>query len=212
MVGPEGTGKSTIARTVADTFAGKTRLIAGYVFKRGEKGGNDTTRLFLTLAMRLAGSMPPFQRCLRKSLDDVDKQAMEKKALANQFDALVRHPMEDLPPIALDVSQRYRVIIIIDGLDECECLGHLSGVLTLLEQLHYVNTTRLRVFLTSRSAPEIMNAFKSLNDKSNIRILHLHRAFPEDTKTDIRIFLEARFTEIKNISTFNDTPRPRSRT
>jgi polynucleotide 5'-kinase involved in rRNA processing len=49
LAGPMGTGKSTIIRTVADSFAEEKRLVAGYFFKRGEQGRNDTARLFSTL-------------------------------------------------------------------------------------------------------------------------------------------------------------------
>lgn len=89
LVGPAGTGKSTIARTIADTFHHKKRLGAGYFFKRGERDRNDTTRLFLTLVAQFAKTIPYFRSCLEKSLSGLDKNTVEKKGLAIQFEKLL---------------------------------------------------------------------------------------------------------------------------
>ncbi|KAK2730815.1 g-protein beta wd-40 repeats containing [Colletotrichum kahawae] len=64
LAGPAGTGKSTIARTIADTLDGENRLVSGYFFKRGEQGRNDTIRLFPTLAAQLSEAIPAFKYCL----------------------------------------------------------------------------------------------------------------------------------------------------
>ncbi|KAF4416821.1 hypothetical protein CFRS1_v003696 [Colletotrichum fructicola] len=131
LVGPAGTGKSTIARTVADYLAKKERLAGGYFFKRGEQGRNDTTRLFPTLAAQLTDATPPFKSCLRKSLAGLERDAVEKKGLEAQFDQLLWRPLADL---SLDPS-RLTKVIIIDALDECERPGHLRQVLNLLAKL-----------------------------------------------------------------------------
>ncbi|TLD25037.1 hypothetical protein PspLS_06272 [Pyricularia sp. CBS 133598] len=137
LVGPLGTGKSTIARTMADTFCGEKRLVAGYFFKRGEKGRNDTTRLFPTLAWQLAQTIPSFKSCLRKSLDGLTGDAVEKKSLQAQFDKLLWLPLRDLPIV--DTPQPPK-LIIIDALDECERPEHLSQMLVLLGKLHDFET------------------------------------------------------------------------
>ncbi|KAF4487677.1 hypothetical protein CGGC5_v005968 [Colletotrichum fructicola Nara gc5] len=131
LVGPAGTGKSTIARTIADFFHAEKRLIAGYFFKRGEQGRNDTTRLFPTLAAQLAETIPGFKGYLQKSVGDLDRDAVEKKGLEAQFDQLLWRPLADL---SLDPS-RLTNVIIIDALDECERPGHLGQVLNLLAKL-----------------------------------------------------------------------------
>lgn len=72
LVGPAGTGKSTIARTVADSFATKKQLAAGYLIKIGEQDRNGTRRLFPTLAMQLDEKTHPFKACLRVTLENLD--------------------------------------------------------------------------------------------------------------------------------------------
>ncbi|KAH7309928.1 NACHT and WD40 domain protein, partial [Stachybotrys elegans] len=205
LVGPAGTGKSTIARTIADTFSGERRLVAGYFFKRGEQGRNDTTRLFPTLAKQLAQTMPSFKGCLRKSLDGLDRDAVEKKGLEVQFEKLLWLPLGDLP--AIDTSQRPKVIII-DALDECERLEHLPRILALLGQLRDIKTVHLRVLFTSRSAPEIVNAFRPFTEEKTVRSLDLHQAFSQDTRTDIKIFLEKRFAYIRTKRRIQQDPWP----
>ncbi|KAH8753652.1 hypothetical protein F5883DRAFT_191999 [Diaporthe sp. PMI_573] len=194
LVGPAGTGKSTIARTVADSFHSKKRLAAGYFFKRGEQGRNDTSRLFPTLAMQLAEADPSFKGCLRKSLDNLGQEAVEKKALEFQFEKLLWLPMTGLP--STDTRQLPRVIVI-DALDECERPEQLTQAVALLSKLCTVVTVRLRVLLTSRSDPKIIAAFKPFLKSKSVHSMELHREFPGDSKADIQTFLKARFKDIR---------------
>ncbi|KAH9225242.1 hypothetical protein K456DRAFT_1776097 [Colletotrichum gloeosporioides 23] len=190
LVGPAGTGKSTIARTVADCFATEKRVIAGYFFKRGERGRNDTSRLFPTLAMQLAEVIPAFKSRLRKSLDGLDRDAVEKKGLEAQFNQLLRRPLADLSLIG---TNRLRGLIVIDALDECERTDHLSDVLALLSETGNTNTVCLRVLLTSRSTPVVTAAL----DNVRYRSLDLDAEHRDETQTDVTTFLKRRFASIK---------------
>ncbi|KAI6345513.1 hypothetical protein MCOR25_011023 [Pyricularia grisea] len=205
LAGPAGTGKSTIARTVADTFFNEKRLVAGYFFKRGERGRNDTTRLFPTLAAQLAETIPHFKSCLQKSVGGLDRDAVEKKGLAIQFEKLLWLPLGDLPRTDANHGSR---IIIIDALDECEQPEHLPQVLSLLSKLRNILTVRLRILCTSRSAPKIANAFRLLAQEKAVYSLELHRVFSEDTKNDIQIFLKTKFAQIKRDCNVDQNPWP----
>ncbi|KAJ3538217.1 hypothetical protein NM208_g6003 [Fusarium decemcellulare] len=205
LVGPAGTGKSTTIRTIADSFANNKRLAAGYFFKRGEKGRNDTSRLFSTLAMQLADSIPSFEACLRTSLGSLDKDAIEKKGLEFQFEKLLLLPLGCLPPVTATHPPK---VIILDALDECERPEHLPRVLTLLSNLCNAYTTHLRVLFTSRSAPNIIEAFKPHVKEESVRSLELHREFSEDTKSDIRTFLKIRFADIRAKRRVEQDPWP----
>ncbi|KDN70108.1 hypothetical protein CSUB01_12021 [Colletotrichum sublineola] len=190
LVGPAGTGKSTIARTITDELSGEQRLVAGYFFKRGEQGRNDTTRLFPTFAKQLTQTMPPFKGCLQKSLDGLDRDAVEKKSLEGQFDTLLWLPLRDLPPI--DTRQPPKVIII-DALDECERPENLSRMLALLGKLHHIETVHLRVLITSKATLPITRAFSSVHR----RCLDLEHEYQDETKSDITKFLEHEFASIR---------------
>ncbi|KAF5658363.1 G-protein beta WD-40 repeat-containing protein [Fusarium heterosporum] len=205
LVGPAGTGKSTIARTMADSFAQGGRVVTGYFFKRGEQGRNNTDRLFSTLAMQLADVIPSFRTCLRASLGNLDKDTIRKKELNYQYEKLLMVPLSNM--IRIDAGCP-PVVVVIDALDECERPEHLPQILTLL--LEICNTTqtaslRIRVLFTSRPAPRIVEAFKAL---SHVRKLVLNQDFSAETKSDIRTFLRVRFGDIKIKRNVQETPWP----
>ncbi|EXK79050.1 hypothetical protein FOQG_16318 [Fusarium oxysporum f. sp. raphani 54005] len=207
IVGPAGTGKSTLIRSIADHLNRDKRLAAGYFFKRGEQGRNDTKRLFATLAMQLTDTIPSFKEALRASLGDIVKDSMDTKDLRFQFEKLLKEPLEQL---SLSQTSQLSKIIVLDALDECERPEHLARILAFLLELCN-NTTenlQLRILLTSRPDPRVIRAFESLGENKQICKLELHRMFPEDTKSDIRMYLETKLSEIRVRSKIQQDPWP----
>ncbi|PTB50358.1 hypothetical protein M431DRAFT_19801 [Trichoderma harzianum CBS 226.95] len=206
--GPAGTGKSTIARTVADVLNGEDRLVAGYFFKRGQQGRNGTARLFSTIAMQMMEKIPSMKEHLRRSLSGLDKDAIEGMALEFQFKKLILSPLAELPP---DNMPRLATcsVIILDALDECENEDHLSRIITLFLQLQTLRTIRLRVLLTSRSSPEIRDAFMDLQkDRDFCNIELLDGRFSAETKSGIQTFLENNFADIRKKRRVQQNPWP----
>jgi hypothetical protein len=204
--GPAGTGKSTISRSLARSLADTGKLGATYFFKRGEEGRNGTALIFPTIANQLINQIPMFRTCLRKSLEKLGNAKVENKALEEQFKTLLQIPLSELFP---DKSGTLTRVIIIDALDECERYDHVSRILTLLSQLQPLNTVRLRVFLTSRSTPPIVGAFKDLRKKhAKYRCLTLDEELSDETKTDISAFLKERFATIKADCDITEDPWP----
>ncbi|KAI1059135.1 hypothetical protein LB507_004119, partial [Fusarium sp. FIESC RH6] len=206
LVGPAGTGKSTLVRSVADSFHRDKRLAAGYFFKRGERGRNDTNRLFSTLAIQLAEANPHFKDSLRASLGDTDKDSIDKKDLRFQFEKLIKKPIQDLPPS--DTGEA-TIIIVLDALDECERPENLPRALTFISEIcNKSKALNLRVLLASRPDPRITNAFEPLIQNGVIQRLQLHKVFSEDTKGDIRLYLQANFDRIKTKANIQQDPWP----
>ncbi|CVL06772.1 uncharacterized protein FMAN_11868 [Fusarium mangiferae] len=205
LIGPAGTGKSTLARSVIDSLETSKRLIAGYMFKRGEQDRNGTNRIFSTLAMQLADTLSRFKESLRSSLEGLDKDAVDKSSLENQFQKLLWDPLESLK---IKEANQLPGIIVIDALDECERLENLTRLLGLFSKLCTISTLRLRVLITSRYAPEIIEAFEPLVKEKTVHTLELHREFSGDTALDIRNFLEARFADIKHKRRVQKDPWP----
>lgn len=74
-----GTGKSIIARTVAQSFAEQCQLGASFFFKRGEGQRGNATQFFTTIAIRLMGRIPEMRSGIRKAINA--NPAISEKAL-----------------------------------------------------------------------------------------------------------------------------------
>ena len=126
--GPAGTGKSTIARSLAHSLADSGQLGASYFFKRGEEGRNSTSLFFPTIASQLINTIPTFGTYLEKSLGKVANAKVERKALDEQFKTLIQDPLSKLFPNKSDILTK---IIVIDALDECEQYKRVPEILRL---------------------------------------------------------------------------------
>src|SRR5271155_4641747 len=66
--GMAGTGKSTIARTVARTFYDQDRLGASFFFSRGEVDVSHSAKFVTSIAAQLAGKSVAFKRSIYKAI------------------------------------------------------------------------------------------------------------------------------------------------
>jgi hypothetical protein len=82
-----GMGKSTIARTVAQSFASRGQLGASFFFKKGERERGNASRFFTTIASDLVVHEPGVVPGIRKALDKDSKIA--DKSLRDQFEKLI---------------------------------------------------------------------------------------------------------------------------
>ncbi len=191
LTGPAGTGKSTLARTLLETFLGKKQLAAGYFFKRGHQGRNGTAQFFSTLASQLVEVLPEYKERLRKSLNDTTSEALKAKSLRRQFEILFLEPLKELQP---EESARFSRVIIVDALDECDVQEDICEILQLFSELQAIELFRLCVLLTSRGARLIDDAFRTLRDEQiPYEGLRLHEQHAEETKADISAYLHKRF-------------------
>lgn len=201
--GPAGTGKSTLARTLADSFSGTHELAAGYFFKRGDIARNDTARIFPTIASQLMDTIPHFKPLLRASLESSSRGITEKTALEDQFKILILDPLSKLLPFMPETPTR---IIIIDALDECTCPEHMYRVLSQFSLLRHLKSLRLCVFFTSRFDPPIKDA---VSKNIMCRIVGLHTDFYEETKVGIEAFIRRSMAEMKTKNAITEEPWPK---
>ncbi|RSL75569.1 hypothetical protein CEP51_010758 [Fusarium floridanum] len=202
---PAGTGKSTLARTLADEFYLAKELAAGYFFKRGDKLRNSTSRIFPTIASQLVEVIPRFGRLLRDSLER-SQGTIETTSLEQQFNILLRTPLSGLRP---PKGRKPTKVIIIDALDEWDFHQDIHRVLKLFSSLGDLGALRLCVLFTSRFAPPIANAFGVIQRAgTRLRTLALHEEFYEETKADIEAILRDNLADIKRNAMIEKEPWP----
>ncbi|KAF2186277.1 hypothetical protein K469DRAFT_664161 [Zopfia rhizophila CBS 207.26] len=187
--GMAGTGKSTIARTVAQSFADQRRLGASFFFKRGEGERGNATRVFTTIAADLMGCVPGMRSGIRKAIDT--NPAIYEKALKDQFEKLILQPLSEAAP-----HQALELVIVIDALDECERDEDIGAILQLLIRTRDLKPVSLRVFVTSRPELPIRLGFRQMPD-GTYEDLILHEVANQIIEHDIHLFLEHELRRIQ---------------
>ncbi|KAF8336988.1 uncharacterized protein EI90DRAFT_97281 [Cantharellus anzutake] len=165
--GSPGTGKTAISMSVASTLEKQGTLAASYFWDKNQSGtGLDSIEQFpSTLAHQLASFNEDFKlslvRCLRKpALASVQNFPLEK-----QMRTLVIEPVCELKDIWS--LGKDRVVIILDGLDECgnqETLKSLMMLVLTLQEL----PPAFAVLVSCRPEPGVISAWSKAQTKGFI--------------------------------------------
>ncbi|KAK4189473.1 hypothetical protein QBC35DRAFT_462007 [Podospora australis] len=184
--GIAGTGKSTISRTVAKSFADDGLLGASFFFKKGEGDRGKAALFFPTIANQLVCKIPTLAPSVRKAID-ADPN-VPGKALKHQFERLILHPLGCIHHVTT-------IVIIIDALDECDGDNDVQTIISLLA--HALCSVRLRVFITSRPELPIRLGFKDVRGK--YQGLTLHQIPEPIVERDISAVMEYELARIRDI-------------
>ena len=177
--GPAGTGKTTVAHTIAAEYDQRRQLAATFFFWRKTGDRDDIKKLVPTLAYQIAQKIPSAKEAMEKSLKLNDpsqvplRDPLSKLSLEDQLSTFLIAAANPTAPS----------LIIIDGLDEC---GSQDGICRLIEWIR--KNSPFRFLLTSRSEPRIEVNFSPdpYRGYTNALILSL-----TDSKDDIgRYFVE----------------------
>ena len=106
-------GKTVFMQTIAEQLQAENRHpYACFFFNRGVVGCHNMDQLFSTLAYQLAINMPSMREHIEQAV--MDDPALPRRSAATQLQKLIIIPFKLLltPPPSL--------ILVIDGLDECE--------------------------------------------------------------------------------------------
>ena len=151
-----GTGKSTIARTVAHEYYNQKRLGANFFFSRGTEDRSHSGKFFTTVAVQLARLSSVLKEYICKAIaehDDIDNQS-----LRDQWKYLILQPLSKL----IANSCPSPLVLVIDALDECNGDKDVRGILQLLAEAGSLKPIKLRVFVTSRPETPIRLGFRNM--------------------------------------------------
>jgi hypothetical protein len=192
LSGMAGTGKSTIARTVAETLKSRGRLGASFFFSKGHGDVGNARKLFSTLARQMAYTSPLIKHYLGVVLAERSSM-IHQAALFEQYDKLLLKPLrlvrDACPPL-------HPLVIVIDALDECGDEEDVQTILHLFAKTKDMDELKFRIFLTSRRELGIRLDFSKM-DQILHRDLLLHDIPRSVVEHDITLFLKHELSQIQ---------------
>ncbi len=189
--GLAGTGKSTVARTIAHKLDKQGRLGATFFFSRGRGDRGHAARFFTSIARCLADSIPALRNNINEAI--AERSGIARQALRDQWKYLIYQPLTRL---GNDQDQAQAFTIIIDALDECEGDDDVRTILQIITEAKNLNTIRLSIFITCRPETPIRLGFKKM-DGIIYRDLVLHNIPKHTIEHDILIFLTREMNQIQ---------------
>jgi hypothetical protein len=183
LSGLAGTGKSTIARTIARKYFEEKRLAASFFFARGGGDMGNASKFVISIAIQLARSL----HALRPHIFDIVSEYgdMTSLSLPDQWQMLVLSPLSKLE----GNFHRPSLILVVDALDECDDNRSIKMIVQLLADVRILKAAKLRVFLTSRPEIPIRYGFSQLSDSEHKDFI-LHNISQSVVDHDISIFLK----------------------
>jgi hypothetical protein len=152
LQGKAGSGKSAVAKSIADHFSTQSRLAASFFFSRGISMRSQAKYLFPTIALQLTVSIPSIKSVMAKILRD-DPYILDQ-ALRYQFRKLIVDPISKLEAPHLPMA------IVIDAIDECDDDTLKTEIISLITDA-CANSLLFTFLFTSRPDPYIRAAFTS---------------------------------------------------
>jgi hypothetical protein len=182
--GLAGTGKSTIAQTIAEREFAAGQLGASFFCSRDFEDRSDLRFIFPTLAVQLARKYIEFRSILVPLIQSDPGVADE--SLYHQMERLIVQPLKE---------SKISAVIVVDALDECKDDQPASAILSVLGQF-VSEIPKVKFFLTGRPEPRIRAGFRlpRMTEATNVFILHEVESSRVDS--DIRLFLRHGFSEL----------------
>ncbi|KIL60899.1 hypothetical protein M378DRAFT_50693, partial [Amanita muscaria Koide BX008] len=179
--GPAGAGKSSIAQTIARSYA-RPKVAASFFFFKSDGNRNDGNRLFTTLAYQLALSMPEIRDCIDHSLSE--RPDLPRTNPETQFEQLLVRPFQKYHQLA--------PVIIIDGVDECTNDDLQRRFLQVLGDAVRDQRFPLRFLIVSRPELHIEQTIRHFQPPT----LTIDLAKLDDANRDIKKYLVDGFSRI----------------
>ncbi|KAF9451467.1 hypothetical protein P691DRAFT_807829 [Macrolepiota fuliginosa MF-IS2] len=185
MKGLAGVGKSAIAQTCAEEIKKLGRLGATFFFAVNIR--EDTEQFFPTIAYQLATEFPDYRDLLDQRIRH--NRTILKKTMVTQFKALIAEPFQELEKAGKGIGRR--MVIIIDGLDECKKADDQSRIIEIIAAAARDGVTPFCWAFFSRPEPHIEASFTS-DDVAQATCMVL-LPVSNDADSDIELYLRSGF-------------------
>ncbi|BCS29832.1 uncharacterized protein APUU_80135A [Aspergillus puulaauensis] len=178
-----GTGKSTIASTIARQYYDKQCLGASFFFSRGGGDISHAGKFVTTIARQLASNILPLQKFVCEAI--ASYSAIGTQSLGNQWRCLILNPLSKVGRGSGFPSY----LLVIDALDECDDDKGIQVILSLLTEAQPAFNNILRVLITSRPNLPIKVGFSRIPAANHCAFI-LHHLPLETVRNDIVFFLQ----------------------
>ena len=184
LSGVAGSGKSTIARTIAGEFSEQGCLGASFFFSRGGGDLGHAGKFVTTLARQLVESRRDLKSCLSAAIST--QESVISQGLRDQWKAFVLCPLLEMQRTS---TKPQKLVFVVDAMDECDQEDDIRLILQLFRELQPHQNSNLRLCVTSRPETYIRLGFSSMPE-----ILHEDLnlgSLPRDIiEHDISVFLK----------------------
>jgi len=177
-----GTGKSTIARTVARRLNDRRSLGASFFFSKGGGDVGHAGRFATSIAFQLASNVPAIRQHIYEVVTKLPN--ISSLSLRDQWRQIVLKPLSALYVTGDNTS----VVLVIDALDECDDDDNIGKIIELLIEARDLSGLNLRILVTSRPEVPIRHGFDHVSNALLQRYV-LHRISSHIVDADIELFL-----------------------
>lgn len=190
LKGMAGTGKSTIALTIAREYYDNRRLGASFFFSRGGGDLASIQKFAATIASQLREISPEF----RRRIDDavVSSCRVHDLGLYDQWEKLVLQPLSQLGQNTFSCP----LVVVVDALDECSDEDNVRVLIHCLAAATTIESIQLRVFVTSRPDQPVNLGFDSISREVHLNVI-LHDIEQSIVDHDLHLYYKDR---LKNIA------------
>ncbi|KAG8804479.1 hypothetical protein FRC16_007888 [Serendipita sp. 398] len=182
-----GTGKSTIAATIANEWSLNNRLAGRFFFSPNSRITQTTKEFCRLVSNDIAKNQPSLTKTIQDEIQLVLSE--EHVWFEVQLQRLIIDPVRTL--------EDGRVFIVVDALDNCVLSEERRGLLNAFIQ-HLPSAPRLKLLLTSRPVQDISDVLtlSPLVHGSDLQLLNVRHSYHRD----IHIFVDKRLSNIPKIS------------
>lgn len=185
--GLAGSGKSTVATTLAGFFRDLRRLGAFVFFNRDEPERSSPSRVIKTIAAQLSAFDPRIGQAVAHVVETVP--GVCEAPLSTQFTELIVKPLTSIEALASEGP----IVVILEALDESGSAATRERLLAVLAEQSAQLPPFLRIIITSRTELDIMDAFEPC---SNVHSQELD-ILATTNNSDIAAYFHDRFRTIR---------------
>jgi hypothetical protein len=192
LKGRAGTGKSTIALTIAQSLNQQGALLASFFFKRGGGDLAHSRKAISTIVFQLAFQSSLLGSFVCEALRE-DPNLGASASLSEQYRKLLLQPLQRAQKSA---AGSLSLVVVLDALDECDDFDDVHLLLRLLGNTLDMSSLGLRLLVTSRPEVPIRLGFQNMKHIA-YHELALHDIPPAIVDRDMKILVTYELAQIK---------------